>query len=290
MTRDREVNLGDLSDVSVDDHRKPAPKAAQAAAKKPAPGKPAGKPPGKPSRPAAKPAGGASNGGWMAACLVLVVLIAVLGVWFHKQVGGLQAQLDNRLTESSQKLGNLESQLSATDETLNQSSGKLQDIVAGHGKALEKNGDELRKLWDLANKRNRADIAEQGKKIKSLSTSVTGVKKAQAGVDGKITDINKEAAALKKQVESAVLAVNKSSQQWQTQISQMQTQLDVLVENLNQVEKQQNNLDTAMNKISKAQASLSTLDERVDDAEAAVAAFDAYRLQVNNRLDQLESR
>ena len=290
MTRDREVNLGDLSDVSVDDHRKPAPKAAQAASKKPAPGKPAGTPPGKPSRPAAKPSGGASNGGWMAACLVLVVLIAVLGVWFHKQVAGLQAQLDNRLTESSQKLGNLESQLSATDETLNQSSGKLQDIVASHGKALEKNGGELRKLWDLANKRNRADIAEQGKKINALSASVTSVKKAQAGVDGKITDINKEAAALKKQVESAVLAVNKSSQQWQTQISQMQTQLDVLVENLNQVEKQQNSLDTAMNKISKTQASLSTLGERVDDAEAAVAAFDAYRLQVNNRLDKLESR
>ena len=45
-----------------------------------------------------------------------------------------------------------------------------------------------------------------------------------------------------------------------------------------------------MNKISKTQAALSSLEGRVDDAEAAVAAFDAYRLQVNNRLDQLESR
>ena len=119
---------------------------------------------------------------------------------------------------------------------------------------------------------------------------MTEVKKAQAGVDGKITDINKEAASLKKQVESAVSAVNKSSQPWRTQISQMQTQLDVLVENLNQVEKQQKNLDAEMNKISKTQAALSSLEGRVDDAEAAVAAFDAYRLQVNNRLDQLESR
>ena len=134
MTRDREVNLGDLDDVSVDDHRKPAPKAAQAAPRKPAPGKPGGKPPGKPEGPRGpRPASGGGNGGWMAACLVLVVLIAVLGVWFHKQVGTLQAQLDNRLSESTQKLGNLESQLSATDESLNQSSGKLQDIVAGHG-------------------------------------------------------------------------------------------------------------------------------------------------------------
>jgi len=28
----------------------------------------------------------------------------------------------------------------------------------------------------------------------------------------------------------------------------------------------------------------------VDDVEAAVAAFDAYRLQVNSRLDSLEGR
>ena len=290
MTRDREVNLGDLDEVSVDDHRKTAPKATPASSRKPAPAKPAAKPQAKAVRPAAKPPAGNSSGGWMAACLVLVVLIAVMGVWFHKQVGGLQAQLDNRLTESSQQLGNLQSQLSATDETLNQSSGKLQDIVAGHGKALQQTDEQIRKLWDLSNKRNRADLDDQIKKVKSLTSSVTEVKKAQAGVDGKMTDINKEAAALKKQVESAVTAVNKSSQQWQTQISQMQTQLDVLVENLTQVERQQKSLDAAMGKISKAQASLASLEGRVEDTEAAVAAFDAYRLQVNNRLDQLESR
>ena len=125
MTRDREVNLGDLNEVTVDEPRANTSRAASGGnGKKAPPG--GGKPAPKPQKLASS---GGGNGGWMAACLVLVVLIAVLGVWFNKQVTGLQAQLDNRLTESSEKMGNLQSRLSATDESLNQSSGKLLDTV-----------------------------------------------------------------------------------------------------------------------------------------------------------------
>ena len=162
MTRDREVNLGDLNEVAVDEPRANTPRAASGGnGKKTPPG--GGK--SKPQKPASS---GGGNGGWMMACLVLVVLIAVLGVWFSKQVAGLQAQLDNRLTESSEKMGNLQSRLSATDESLNQSSGKLLDTVQSHGKKLDANQDEIRKLWDLSNKRNKAAIVEQKKRVVCL--------------------------------------------------------------------------------------------------------------------------
>lgn len=286
MTRDREVNLGDLNDVAVDEPRANTSRAASGGNGKKTP--PGGrKPAPKPQKPA--PSGG-GNGGWMAACLVLVVLIAVLGVWFSKQVSGLQAQLDNRLTESSEKMGNLQSRLSATDESLNQSSGKLLDTVQSHGKKLEANEDEIRKLWDVSNKRNKAAIAEQKKALSALSSSVNEVKKGQAGVDGKLKSISTDAVALKKQVESAVAAVNKSSDQWQSQIGQMQTRVEVLVDSIKQLERQQASLKSGLDKVEKAQGKISTLDARVDDVEAAVAAFDAYRLQVNSRLDSLEGR
>jgi chromosome segregation ATPase len=226
----------------------------------------------------------------MIACLVLVVLIAVMGVWFQKQMTVLQSQMDERISESSQKLGNLQSRLSATDESLNQSSGQLQDTVRTQGEKLEENNTEIRKLWDLSNKRNRTDIDEQSKKLTALSATLNEVKKAQAGVDGKLQGISKDTAALKKQVDSAVTAVNKSSEQWQTRISQMQTQVDVLAENINQLESQQQSLKNGLAKLEKAQAGLASLKDRVDDTEAAVAAFDAYRLQVNSRLDKLEGR
>lgn len=286
MTRDREVNLGNLNDVTVDDHGDAGRRSSSAGSNKPS-----GKGPGKPSKAPKTPAPAShGGGGWMIACLVLVVLIAVMGVWFQKQMTVLQAQMDERISESSQKLGNLQSRLSATDETLNQSSDRLQDTVRAHGKKLEENNTEIRKLWDLSNKRNRADIAEQSKKLTALSGTLNEVKKAQAGVDGKLQGISKETAALKKQVDSAVTAVNKSSEQWQTRISQMQTQVDVLAENINQLESQQQNLKNGLAKVEKAQAGLAALKDRLDETEAAIAAFDAYRLQVNSRLDKLEGR
>lgn len=286
MTRDREVNLGNLNDVTVDDHgdagRRPSSAGGNKSSDKGA------KPPKAPQKPA--PASHGGGGGWMIACLVLVVLIAVMGVWFQKQMTVLQSQMDERISESSQKLGNLQSRLSATDESLNQSSGQLQDTVRAQGKKLEENNTEIRKLWDLSNKRNRADINEQSKKLTALSATLNEVKEAQAGVDGKLQGISKDTAALKKQVDSAVTAVNKSSEQWQTRISQMQTQVDVLAENINQLESQQQSLKNGLAKLEKAQAGLASLKDRVDDTEAAVAAFDAYRLQVNSRLDKLEGR
>lgn len=287
MTRDREVNLGNLNDVTVDDHGDVGRRPPSAGSKKPS-----GKGPGKPSKAAKAPAPAShgGGGGWMIACLVLVVLIAVMGVWFHKQMAVLQAQMDERISESSQKLGNLQSRLSATDESLNQSSGQLQDTVRAQGKKLEENNTEIRKLWDLSNKRNRADIDEQGKKLTALSATLNEVKKAQAGVDGKLQGINKDTAALKKQVDSAVTAVNKSSEQWQTRLSQMQTQVDVLAENINQLESQQQSLKSGLAKVEKAQAGLAGLKDRLDETEAAIAAFDSYRLQVNSRLDKLEGR
>jgi len=286
MTRDREVNLGNLNDVTVDDHGDAGRRPSSAGNNKPS-GKGAGKPPKAPKAPPASHGGG---GGWMIACLVLVVLIAVMGVWFQKQMTVLQAQMDERISESSQELGNLQSRLSATDESLNQSSDKLLDTVRVHGKKLEENNTEIRKLWDLSNKRNRADIAEQSKKLTALSATLNEVKKAQAGVDGKLQGINKDTAALKKQVDSAVAAVNKSSEQWQTRISQMQTQVDVLAENINQLESQQQSLKNGLAKVEKGQAGLAALKDRLDETEAAIAAFDSYRLQVNSRLDKLEGR
>ncbi len=288
MTRDREVNLGDLDDVAVDEPRASTPPSVSpgGGGKNTPPRSKKNVP--KPQKPPSS--GGGGNGGWMAACLVLVVLIAVLGVWFSKQVAGLQAQLDSRLTESSEKMGNLQSRLSATDESLNQSSGKLLDTVQSHGKKLEANEDEIRKLRDLSDTRNKAAIAKQEKVLNALSSSVNEVKKSQAGVDSKLKNISTDAAALKKQVESAVAAVNKSSDQWQSQIGQMQTRVEVLVDSIKQLEREQTNLKNGLAKMEKAQGKISALDATVNDVEAAIAAFDAYRLQVNRRLDSLEGR
>lgn len=292
MTRDRDVNLGDLSNVTVDDTPRRPGAASQP---RPAPGattqKTASAPRAAKRQPAhPKPKASFSGGGWMGASLALLVLLAVMGGWFHSQMSGLQAKLDASLNSSSQQLGNLQSQLSATDESLNQSSGALRDTVAQHSKQLAENASEIRKLWDLSNKRNRAAIDAQAKKLTALTAKVSKVEAAQAAVDGKIKTINDTAAALKKQLESAVEAINTSSQQWQSQISQMRTQLEVMVENIHQLERAQAELKAAVAQMAEAKKERQAMAAQLSDIEAAIAAFDAYRLQVNGRLDQLERR
>ena len=66
--------------------------------------------------------------------------------------------------------------------------------------------------------------------------------------------------------------------------------MEVLVDSIKQLEREQINLKNGLAKVEKAQSKISALDASVDDLEAAIAAFDAYRLQVNSRLDSLEGR
>ena len=66
--------------------------------------------------------------------------------------------------------------------------------------------------------------------------------------------------------------------------------MEVLVDSIKQLEREQINLKNGLAKVEKAQGKISALDASVDDLEAAIAAFDAYRLQVNSRLDSLEGR
>lgn len=91
---------------------------------------------------------------------------------------------------------------------------------------------------------------------------------------------------MRKQLDSAVKSVNDSNAQLRTQVGQLQTQVDVLVDSLKQLEQQSKNQQTAISRLQTRTSGQS--DERLKEIEAAIQAFDAYRIQVNNRLDQLE--
>lgn len=267
MNDERELKLGNIRDLDVDaepvaqsePRRGPARQtetaarpSAEATAKKPA-------------------ADGTSV--WMASTAFLLVLVLVLGTWFFRQLSSLQAVVDNRLEQSTEQLGSLASQLSATDESVTQSSGQVKETLATHD-------SEIRKLWDVSNKRNKdwiqknqADIAQLGKQRAELSKAVESLKT--------------ELAALKKSTEQMTLAKN-----------QLQTQIGVQAEAVKQLEtrvaSQQKQVE-ALNKLLPAMQSLARVESaggglanRLTEIEAAINAIDAHRRQVNVRLDRLD--
>lgn len=275
MSRDKEVSLGQIDDLSLGESepRRQAGSSPQPVKRPPAGAKP------KPAtgdkrqgRPAPQRTQGSSF--WMIAAGVLLVLVVVLGAYFFRELQGMRAQLDSKLDQSSQMLGNLESQLSATDESLSQSSGQIGDMLKLHD-------SEIRKLWDVANKRNKESI-----------------QKNQAGIsklERQRAELTKSVAAL----ESVIAELKKQGQQYALQRNQMQTQIDLASESVRQAEQQVAGQKKVIDQVATILPTLKVLaaeqskgeglDFRMTEIEAAIGAFDAYRREVNTRLDRVES-
>jgi chromosome segregation ATPase len=273
MNDDRELKLGNIDNLDVEDEASEAPAGRRPAKQSPPP--PAEKPGAAASRGAA-PRGAAPASGssvWMAATAFLLVLVVVLGVWFFRQLSHLQSVVDSRLSESTQQLGSLASQLSATDESVTQSSDQVRETLTLHD-------SEIRKLWDVSNKRNRgwieknqADIAQLNRQREELSKSIDAMKK--------------ELASLKAESQQLVQSRN-----------QLQTRIELQAETVKQLDgklaahqKKTEALTTllpAMQSLARLESAGGGVANRLTEIEAAIAAFDAYRRQVNVRLDRLE--
>ena len=258
MSEDRSPRLGDIDDLAVEERA--------AAVRKGSSEKPSAK-----QRKTAPVTGQARPSHWMWAAVLLGVLIVVLSTWFYKQITVLQAQVDNKLSDSTQQLGNLASQLSATDESLNQSAEQISETLKLHD-------SEIRKLWGVSNDRNKQWIRENQESIKKLNS-------VQDGVDKNVASLREEIKRLDTSLKQYVIARN-----------QMQTQIDLLNEEVKQAQSRLAAQKKAVDTLAAIQPQLSALaklqtgeglDIRLSEIEAAIEAFDAYRRQVNVRLDKL---
>ncbi|WP_111657198.1 hypothetical protein [Isoalcanivorax indicus] len=310
MTQDRDLPLGNISDVPLDDDR-PAkaqrPAAPQRPPRQPSGGgggdkggdgqRPGGDGPrrsgGEPARrrpvaAAGKPGGGGGgNGPWILATLVLLFITLAMGAFMFRELSAVRGQLDSRISESSEQLGSLASQLSATDESLTQSSGKVQE-------QLDLHLSEIRKLWDVANVRNRGWIEENQKAVKALQEKLTAQERAVAALRNELNTAKKAvetAQAQAKQAADQAASAGREVQQHTVARNQMQTQIELARETIGELETRSRNQQRAIDEVRAAlRGDNGDLGTRIKEIESAINAFDAYRREVNNRLDTLERR
>lgn len=252
MSQERDPRLGDIGDLEVENKGRR---------------RPAGEASGSGKRPPRKSASGAGPGGqgpWIAVSLALLALMLVMGVYFYREVSTLQGRVDERLSQSTRVIDNLESQLSATDESLSQSANTIDD-------RLDLHMDEIRKLWDVSNKRNKDWIQENQRDIKALQSSTDKLEKAVSGFNGQIGE-------LKQQLKAAGEARER-----------MQTRLNLMVETVQQLEDSLAAQRKSLEKLEGMRKEFQGMESRLRETEAAIKAFDAWRREVNNRLQQLES-
>ena len=170
--------------------------------------------------------------------VLLLIGILALSLW----VSELSKASDSINSKVESRLSILEEQLQLADST---STEFLSDINT----QLQFLDKEIRKLWDLSNKRNKANIA-------------------------KLTqDISKHAAALKE-----IAATQTNDQTNINSIKNESQKLRSLIDELSQANKENLN---AQNKIAELNKSILLLEETVQ-------AFDAYRRQNNEMLQEMQ--
>lgn len=111
--------------------------------------------------------------------LIVALVMGAAAAFLFTQLQVVQKQLNQAqavITDQGRNLQKLNDQLSATGENANLSVDALKVLV-------KENNKEIRKLWDVANKRNKANIASNGKAIKSIKSSLASVSQKQAAAD-----------------------------------------------------------------------------------------------------------
>ena len=195
---------------------------------------------------------------------VMVVLVGglIAAGWFIANQQQALVDEKTRLTDATTRLERLERRLSATDTALSQGGEDTQE-------QLSLWESEIRKLWAVANERNRDWIKGNQKALKGLDESVTGLQSTMRDL-------------------KASTARHEEAFTQQTALIDQMTSAEI---QLQQLVRAQQDLVDKVNTTSQGVAKLrASLDTQVEENTEAIAAIDAYRIATNSRFRDLEQR
>ena len=196
--------------------------------------------------------------------LIMAILLGglVLSGWFIANQQQMLSEEQGRVDEANARLAKLEARLMATDDVLSQEGQDTKQQI----NLWE---SEIRKLWAVANDRNKKWIQENQAAVKKISGSINGI-------EATTRDLN-----------AAVGRHEKAFAQQQAMLDNL-TSLELQMQ---QVVRGQRDLVDKVNAASQAVASMRAgLSGKVNDNSEAIASIDAYRVAVNSRLADIERR
>ncbi|WP_428239798.1 hypothetical protein [Gynuella sp.] len=211
----------------------------------------------------------------------VIFLIAVnvgLGWWcfqFYSQLE--QARSDRAILAA--RVEAMEQQMSATDENLVLNETSLQNRFSNIM-------SEIRKLWDVSNKRNKAWIQTNQEDIKNI---IDGNKQA----DKSLTAILEQLAPLKEQLSAQQTTVESLSQE-------AKTGLETLKKNLNDLQRQYEAANARIDELalgqqllsdqSQLEPRISSLEQKEQSMSLDLESISTSRTQVSARLVSLQNQ
>ncbi|WP_040883697.1 hypothetical protein [Marinobacter nanhaiticus] len=268
------------------------------------------KPPGTPRKQEVLRDRGSNGSGATTAILAILLIVAIAaGGWGWYAQGQRIDQMSERLQEadywarqSKLALARFEGQLSETGETLQEKGSNLSDQIASLDKRAETADSEIRKLWAVANERNKEAISANKAALAYLEETTSNMKNQfKETTDNLRADINalqtasEERAAKVEQLAQAVEGIRPRLEQVEQTAQQMTNTVEQrldrfgreqdlarqeLVARLDSLEDSSGNLQGLRN-------DLASTRERISQIEGAIDAIDAARAQLNSRLIRL---
>jgi chromosome segregation ATPase len=214
---------------------------------------------------AGPPRRGASGGGSSVMTnLVMIVLIAGLTAcgWFLLTQQQALDEARTARSDAERRLLRIEERLSMTDQALNATESQTQT-------QLEFWESEIRKLWDVANKRNKDWIEKNQAAIAKLTQTVDAQAKAVDQVRAQAADLRR-AVGTQEEILTQLTSVGQRT-------ADLTAQQRTLMDRVNALQQTTNALDSG-------------LARRVASNEEAVASMDAFRREMVGRITRLQQQ
>ncbi|MCW7554018.1 hypothetical protein NX722_15600 [Endozoicomonas gorgoniicola] len=196
--------------------------------------------------------------------LVLVAALGGAGGWQFYEMQQVLEDTRSQLQNAKDNLSQVTGEVSATGKTLNQSDSSIRS-------ELKEVNSEIRKLWDVSNKRNRHwilinkdNVVKATKKADNAASEAGKANKAIAGLSKELKDARQSLKAMSSEQVAAQSEVTANLQAMRSQLEALQSQLAQ--------QKKQN----------------AELEQRIRDQSDAVKSMDNFRQQVNRKIHQLE--
>ena len=171
--------------------------------------------------------------------IVNTIGIVLLGLWFFN-TSGSQQQAGKSFIE----------RISMLEENISIQSTKVDDLIETNSQDLKFINKEIRKLWDLSNKKNRKSISQNLNSIESIEETLGALDKEYRTLSAKQRSLNLELAKVEKMQEK------------------LSESLDV------------------QSPLSEGE----DLEDRLADLEEATKSMDLYRTQVNQSILSLKEK
>ena len=261
-------------------------------------------------KPGKGPGGGGPGRGAMWAIALLVVAGAAAVGWYQQEqrIQVLEGQLEEAdywARQSKLALARFEGELTETGENLQEKGQSIEERLDSQDNRLDTADSEIRKLWGVANDRNRKRLDAHESQLESLRTAIDEGKSARetltASVEKLETEVASRVTRLESDLEKQITALRETGQENASRLTKLDEALagvDQLVERqLVRFEREQKlTIDGLESRIAaleeetgnlSSNGQLAAVRSELAELKRTVASIDSSRAQLTSRLVRL---